>query len=135
MKHASDIIVRPLLTEKSTLARYSGSLYTFEVAMAASKSWSVQPNLATIQAIMREAGAKKTILVIYLRHPYVMDQASALLSGLAGGAGVVVTPARDAGVKHVEFVRLDPERALAVLVAVSLLAAVAAVVSAWSVSA
>jgi len=38
MKHASDIIYRPLLTEKSTLARYSGSLYTFEVAKAASKS-------------------------------------------------------------------------------------------------
>jgi len=32
MKHASDILVRPLLTEKSTLARYSGSLYTFEVS-------------------------------------------------------------------------------------------------------
>jgi large subunit ribosomal protein L23 len=38
MKHASDIIVRPLLTEKSTLARYSGSLYTFEVATSASKT-------------------------------------------------------------------------------------------------
>jgi large subunit ribosomal protein L23 len=38
MKHASEIIYRPLLTEKSTLARYAGSLYTFEVALAASKS-------------------------------------------------------------------------------------------------
>ena len=38
MKHASEILVRPLLTEKSTLARYAGSLYTFEVAIAATKS-------------------------------------------------------------------------------------------------
>jgi len=46
----------------------------------------------------------------------VMDQASALLSGLAGGAGVVVTPVRDAGVKHVEFVGLGVDQALAVMV-------------------
>jgi large subunit ribosomal protein L23 len=38
MKHASEVLVRPLLTEKSTLARYTGSLYTFEVARDASKS-------------------------------------------------------------------------------------------------
>ncbi|HNY32195.1 MAG TPA: 50S ribosomal protein L23 [Fibrobacteria bacterium] len=38
MSHVSDIIVRPLLTEKSTLARYTGSLYTFEVSRNASKT-------------------------------------------------------------------------------------------------
>ena len=45
-----------------------------------------------------------------------LDEASRLLSGLAGGAGVVVTPMRDAGVKHVEFVALGPDQALAVMV-------------------
>ncbi|MDB5479084.1 MAG: heat-inducible transcription repressor HrcA [Caulobacteraceae bacterium] len=45
-----------------------------------------------------------------------MDEASAILSGLAGGAGVVVTPARDAGVKHVEFVALGVDQALAIMV-------------------
>jgi heat-inducible transcriptional repressor len=45
-----------------------------------------------------------------------LDEASSLLSGLAGGAGVVVAPARDAGVKHVEFVALGPDQALAVMV-------------------
>ena len=45
-----------------------------------------------------------------------LDEASALLSGLAGGAGMVVTPIRDAGVKHVEFVALSPDQALAVMV-------------------
>jgi heat-inducible transcriptional repressor len=45
----------------------------------------------------------------------VMDQASALLSGLAGGAGVVTAPVHDAGVKHVEFIALG-DQALAVMV-------------------
>ena len=45
-----------------------------------------------------------------------LDEASRLLSGLAGGAGIVVTPVREAGVKHVEFVSLSPEQALAVMV-------------------
>lgn len=45
-----------------------------------------------------------------------MDEASAILSGLAGGAGVVVAPVRDAGVKHVEFLALGPDQALAIMV-------------------
>jgi heat-inducible transcriptional repressor len=45
-----------------------------------------------------------------------LDEASSVLSGLAGGAGVVVTPVRDAGVKHVEFVALGDGQALAVMV-------------------
>ncbi len=45
MKHAVDIVVRPLLTEKSTLARYTGSLYTFEVSLGANKqeiAWAIE---------------------------------------------------------------------------------------------
>lgn len=45
-----------------------------------------------------------------------LNEASSILSGLAGGAGIVVTPIRDAGVKHVEFVALAPDQALAVMV-------------------
>src|SRR4051794_31081447 len=45
-----------------------------------------------------------------------LGEASAILSGLAGGAAVVVTPTRDAGVKHVEFVALGVERTLAIMV-------------------
>ena len=45
-----------------------------------------------------------------------LNEASAILSGLAGGAGIVVTPVRDAGVKHVEFVALGPDQALAIMV-------------------
>ncbi|HEV7227782.1 heat-inducible transcriptional repressor HrcA [Brevundimonas sp.] len=46
----------------------------------------------------------------------VLNEASSLLSGLAGGAGIVASPVRDAGVKHVEFVALGHDQALAVLV-------------------
>ncbi len=45
-----------------------------------------------------------------------LNEASALLSGLAGGASMVVTPVRDVGVKHVEFVFLGVDQALAVVV-------------------
>jgi heat-inducible transcriptional repressor len=45
-----------------------------------------------------------------------LDEASAILSGLAGGAGVVVSPVREAGVKHVEFVALGADQALAIMV-------------------
>ena len=46
-----------------------------------------------------------------------LDEASTLLSGLAGGASIVASPVRDAGVKHVEFVALGHDQALAVVVA------------------
>jgi heat-inducible transcriptional repressor len=45
-----------------------------------------------------------------------LNAASGILSGLAGGAGIVVSPVREAGVKHVEFVSLSPEQALAIMV-------------------
>ncbi|MGD9968477.1 MAG: heat-inducible transcriptional repressor HrcA [Hyphomonadaceae bacterium] len=46
----------------------------------------------------------------------VMGAASDLLSGLAGGAGLVVTPERDAPVRHAEIVSIGPGQALLVLV-------------------
>ncbi|MFM1958508.1 MAG: heat-inducible transcriptional repressor HrcA [Pseudomonadota bacterium] len=46
----------------------------------------------------------------------MLNEASSLLSGLAGGAGIVVAPMREAGVKHVEFVALGGDQALAVVV-------------------
>jgi len=45
-----------------------------------------------------------------------LNEASSILSGLAGGAGVVMSPVREAGVKHVEFVALGPDQALAIMV-------------------
>lgn len=46
----------------------------------------------------------------------VLTDASALLSGLSRGAGVVLATKQDAAIKHIEFVPLEPGKALAVLV-------------------
>ncbi|MCZ7642824.1 MAG: heat-inducible transcriptional repressor HrcA [Pseudorhodoplanes sp.] len=47
----------------------------------------------------------------------VLTQASGMLSGLTRSAGVVLSAKMNLRLKHVEFVRLEPERALVVLVA------------------
>ena len=47
----------------------------------------------------------------------VLNEASSLLSGLSRGAGVVLATKDDSQFRQIEFVRLDAERALAVLVA------------------
>ena len=53
-------------------------------------------------------------------HPRSMEEiltdASTMLSGLSRGAGVVVASKQDPAIKHIEFVPLEPGRALAVLV-------------------
>jgi len=46
--------------------------------MAASQSWQITPSLASIQAVMKEVGATKTVLAIYFRNPYVLDDESRL---------------------------------------------------------
>ena len=47
----------------------------------------------------------------------ILTEASQMLSGLTRAAGVVLTAKTNVRLKHIEFVRLEPERALAVLVA------------------
>jgi heat-inducible transcriptional repressor len=63
-----------------------------------------------IEAQMKAAATGRTL-------DGTLTEASALLSGLSRGAGVVVTTKTNARLKHIEFVRLDPARALVVLVA------------------
>jgi heat-inducible transcriptional repressor len=46
----------------------------------------------------------------------ILSQASALLSGVSRGAGLVLTSKQDVLLKHIEFVQLEPRRALVVLV-------------------
>ena len=46
--------------------------------MAASRSWQISPSLATIQDVMKEVGAARTVLAIYFRNPYVLDDESRL---------------------------------------------------------
>jgi heat-inducible transcriptional repressor len=46
----------------------------------------------------------------------VLNQASGMLSGLAHAAGVVLAAKSNVRLRHIEFVRLEPERALVVMV-------------------
>jgi heat-inducible transcriptional repressor len=46
----------------------------------------------------------------------VLDEASKMLSGLSHAAGFVVAPKYEASLKHLEFVPIDPGRALVVIV-------------------
>ena len=62
-----------------------------------------------IEAQMRATATSRTF-------ENALQEASAMLSGVSRGAGVVVTTKSDPRLRHVEFVRLDPGRALVVLV-------------------
>jgi heat-inducible transcriptional repressor len=64
----------------------------------------------SIQAQVAAAGQAKSIEA-------VLTEASSLLSGLSRAAGVVLTAKSNTRLKHIEFVRLEPERALVILVA------------------
>ena len=64
----------------------------------------------SIEAQVAGAGANKSVEA-------VLTEASQMLSGLTRSAGVVLTAKINTRLKHIEFVRLEPERALAVLVA------------------
>jgi heat-inducible transcriptional repressor len=46
----------------------------------------------------------------------LLTEASQLLSGLSRGAGLVLATKSESALKHIEFIRLDPAKALAVLV-------------------
>jgi heat-inducible transcriptional repressor len=46
----------------------------------------------------------------------ILDRIGSALSGVTKGASLVMTPKREAPIKHIEFVSLSPDRALVVLV-------------------
>src|SRR5690606_35705505 len=48
--------------------------------------------------------------------PYTTLFRSRMLSGVSRGAGIVITTKSDSVLKHVEFIRLEPTKALVVLV-------------------
>ena len=73
--------------------------------MAKAKSWKVSPSLEDIQAVMREAGPQKTVLAIYFRQPYVLDEASGLRQA---GALVATFGVRDAAIMDVLTGRAKP---------------------------
>jgi beta-glucosidase len=46
--------------------------------MSKTKSWEVKPPLDEIKQVMDEVGAARTVLAIYFRQPFVLDEASGL---------------------------------------------------------
>lgn len=48
--------------------------------------------------------------------PDMLEQASRILSGLSSSAGLVVAPKADKSIRHIEFVSLNPGRALVIIV-------------------
>ena len=68
-----------------------------------------QEEQARIEAQMRAAASGHTF-------DSALAEASTMLSGISRGAGVVLTTKANVHLKHIEFVRLDPARALVVLV-------------------
>jgi heat-inducible transcriptional repressor len=64
----------------------------------------------SIEAQVAAAGSGKSL-------ESVLSDASQMLSGLTRSAGIVLANKTNVRLKHIEFVRLEPERALAVLVA------------------
>jgi beta-glucosidase len=73
--------------------------------MAASESWQIMPALADIQAVMREVGPKKTVIAIYFRQPYVLDDDSGLKDA---GAVLATFGVSDAALLEVLSGRLKP---------------------------
>ncbi len=56
--------------------------------MAQAKSWRIEPSLETIQAVMKEIGdPRKVVLCVYFRQPYVLDEES----GVKRAGGLVAT--------------------------------------------
>lgn len=73
--------------------------------MATAKSWKVSPSVEDIQAVMREAGAGKTVLAIYFRQPYVLDESSGFRNA---GAILATFGVRDAAIMDVLTGRFKP---------------------------
>jgi heat-inducible transcriptional repressor len=63
----------------------------------------------TIQSQLASVGRSQSVEA-------VLGEALTRLSGLTRAAAVVLTPKSNARLKHIEFVRLEPERALVILV-------------------
>src|SRR3989442_4080240 len=69
-----------------------------------------EPERQAIQSQLASVGQAQSVEA-------ALDEALTRLSGLTRAAAVVLTAKSNSRLKHIEFVRLEPERALAVLVA------------------
>ena len=77
-------LIRVRVTNKETGTLVFGGA-TFDqvdvldfTGMEAANTWEISPSLADIQAVMEKVGAENTVLSVYFRQPFVMDEASGL---------------------------------------------------------
>ncbi|RWD17376.1 MAG: heat-inducible transcription repressor HrcA, partial [Mesorhizobium sp.] len=63
----------------------------------------------TIEAQVRASGSGATL-------EHMLTEASQMLSGMSRGAGLVLAAKNEVALKHIEFIQLEPNKALAVLV-------------------
>ena len=63
----------------------------------------------TIETQVKASGSGATL-------EHMLTEASQMLSGLSRGAGLVLATKSEAALKHIEFIQLEPNKALAVLV-------------------
>src|SRR5690606_6313154 len=62
-----------------------------------------------IEAQVKASGSGQTL-------DHMLTEASQLLSGMSRGAGLVLAAKSETALKHIEFIQLEPTKALAVLV-------------------
>ena len=77
--------------------------------MAKAKSWKVSPSVEDIQSVMRDVGPGKTVLAIYFRQPYVLDEASGFRNA---GALLATFGVRDEAIMDVITGKVKPSGTL-----------------------
>lgn len=103
-------IIRVNVTNKGS-GRFGGSLpeeldaLSFS-EMATANSWEISPALEDIKAVMQELGPEKTILSIYFRQPFVIDEASGMKEA---GAILATFGVRDASIMDVLTGNYSPQ--------------------------
>ncbi len=86
-------LIRVRVTNKNTGNLVFGGAKFDEVdvldftSMAAAQTWDISPSLADIQAVMGEVGADNTVLSVYFRQPFVMDE----VSGMKDAGAILAT--------------------------------------------
>ncbi|MCR9385444.1 glycoside hydrolase family 3 protein, partial [Vibrio metoecus] len=84
MNDADKAVLRVRVTNKNTGYLVFGGAKFDEVdvldftSMAASDTWDISPSLSEIQQVLSTVGAENTVLSIYFRQPFVMDDTSGL---------------------------------------------------------
>ena len=82
--------------------------------MVGKHSWKISPSLPDIQAVMNEIGAENTILSIYFRYPFVLDDASGMKNA---GAILATYGVTDAAIMDVVSGQFNPQGKLPISLA------------------